>query len=81
MTDGDDELASGFVVINAVDHATPAERQAHARVIPGAAGNRVAQMQKPVLFEYQTVGGCFGHVAQFSLLYQRWIEQSPLNCL
>jgi len=61
MTDRHDELAGGFVVINTVDHAASAEGQAYARVIPRATGHRIAQVQKPILFEYQTVGGCFGH--------------------
>ena len=61
MADGHDELAGGLVVINAVDHAAAAKRQTLARVVPGAAGHRIAQMEKPVFREYQTVGGCFGH--------------------
>ena len=71
MTDGHDELADGFVVIYAVDHAAPAERQTHARVVPGAAGYRISQIQKPILSEYQTVGGCFGHVAGYPD-FPRW---------
>lgn len=61
MADGDDELAGGFVVIDAVDHAASAERQTLARVVFGAAGHRIAQVKEPVLGEYQTVGRCFGH--------------------
>jgi hypothetical protein len=65
MTDRHDELAGDFVVINAVDHAASAKRQAHARVILGAAGHRIAQVEIPILREYQTVGGCFGHAADY----------------
>jgi len=42
MADGDDELAGGFVVVDAVDHAATAEGEALASVVLGAAGNRVA---------------------------------------
>jgi hypothetical protein len=61
MTDRHDELAGGLVVVNAVDHAASAERKAHACVVPRAARHRISQIQKPILFEYQTMGGCFWH--------------------
>jgi len=61
MTDGHDELAGGFVVVNAIDHAASAEGQTHTAVVPGAAGYRIAEVEETVLLEYQTVGGCFGH--------------------
>jgi len=74
MTDGHDELAGGFVVVNAIDHAATAEGQAHAGIVPGAAGHGISQIETTVFLEYQTVGGCFGHAADYPAFSRRAIH-------
>ena len=70
MADRHHELAGGFVVVDAVDHATAAEGEAHAGVIPCAAGHCVAEFKRTVLLEHQPMRGSFGHVSVLDLSVQ-----------
>jgi len=65
MADGHDELTGGDVMVNAVDHAATAEGQSDAGVIASAAGHSVSQVQTAIFREYQTMGGSFGHGADY----------------
>ncbi len=53
MTDGDDEVAGGFVVINAVDHAASAEGKALAGVVLRAAGHSITEFEQTIPIEDQ----------------------------
>jgi hypothetical protein len=77
MTDGHYEITGRFVMINAVDHAASAEREALARIILSTTGDGVAEFKKTITIEDQTMGGSFGHDPEFTTIHRAMTPKSP----
>jgi poly(3-hydroxybutyrate) depolymerase len=55
VTDCDDELPEAFVMINAIDHATSAKRQAAAGIITQSTREGISQSEGTAFKKYQTM--------------------------